>query len=65
MGAGVGRTLLEAANRLARDAGVRELLIESDPQAEAFYLRQGAERIGRRTSPSTGRELPLLRLAYE
>jgi GNAT superfamily N-acetyltransferase len=61
MGHGVGRALLREAQRRAGTA----LLIESDPQAEAFYLRHGAERIGRRTSPSTGRELPLLRLPYE
>ncbi len=61
MGRGVGRALLEAARRAAGT----DLMIESDPQAEAFYLRHGARRIGRRTSPSTGRELPLLRLRYE
>ena len=41
----------------------RALLIESDPDAEPFYRAHGAEPAGTRTSSSTGRELPLLRIA--
>jgi hypothetical protein len=37
-------------------------VIESDPDAEPFYRSQGAEPVGTRTSWSTGRELPLLRI---
>ena len=59
MGAGVGKALLAAAREAA---GGRELLIESDPNAEAFYLAQGARRVGERVSTSTGRRLPLLTL---
>jgi GNAT superfamily N-acetyltransferase len=58
IGKGVGAALL-------RDALSRHpvLVIESDPDAEPFYLRFGAERIGTRVSSATGRELPLLRIS--
>ena len=62
IGSGVGGALLRDA--LAH-SGLPELLIESDPDAEPFYLRAGAVRIGTRVSPSTGRELPLLRIVAQ
>ncbi|NIQ29145.1 MAG: GNAT family N-acetyltransferase, partial [Acidobacteria bacterium] len=49
-----------AVNR-ARSLGYERLLVQSDPNAEGFYLRLGAERIGEvpsRVQP--GRLLPLL-----
>jgi GNAT superfamily N-acetyltransferase len=58
---GTGAVLFAAACDLARGLRCRRLLIESDPHAEGFYVRQGAVRIGDRTSPSVpGRTLPLL-----
>jgi GNAT superfamily N-acetyltransferase len=63
IGTGAGRALLTAARVEAAAAGVAELAIESDPDAEPFYLANGAERAGTRTSASTGRVLPLLRIA--
>jgi hypothetical protein len=48
---------------MARDSGFEALLIEADPQAESFYLRMGAVRIGDTVSSATGRTLPLLRAA--
>ena len=63
MGAGVGRALLREACAAAAAAGVEELAIDSDPQAEAFYLRAGARRVGEARSPSTGRMLPRLVIA--
>jgi GNAT superfamily N-acetyltransferase len=60
---GVGTLLLEDACAVARAAGARTLRIESDPYAEAFYLRAGAKRIGETPSLSIpGRVLPLLEL---
>ena len=59
IGTGVGSALLRDA--LAR-CGLASLLIESDPDAEPFYLHAGAVRIGSRVAPATGRELPLLRI---
>jgi GNAT superfamily N-acetyltransferase len=63
IGTGAGRALLADALDRAREAGLAELVIESDPDAEPFYRSQGAEPAGTRTSWSTGRELPLLRIA--
>jgi len=40
------------------------LLVESDPNAEGFYTRFGAERTGvMESSAEQGRMLPLLRFA--
>ena len=46
MGKGVGRRLFEHARAVAAGAGVRVLEIDSDPNAEAFYCRMGAVRVG-------------------
>jgi GNAT superfamily N-acetyltransferase len=62
IGTGAGRALLRDALAAAREAGLDALLIESDPDAAPFYRSQGAEPAGTRTSRSTGRELPLLRI---
>ena len=63
VGAGVGGKLLRAACDVARREGFRRLLIHSDPNAEPFYLRQGAHRVGEVPSGSIpGRLLPLLAL---
>jgi GNAT superfamily N-acetyltransferase len=64
-GTGVGRALLRCALEAARAHSLRELAIVSDPHAEAFYLSQGAIRVGAQRSPSTGRELPLLSIATD
>jgi GNAT superfamily N-acetyltransferase len=62
IGSNVGRTLLLAARDLARSLGFRTLLIDADPNAEAFYLRHGAVRDGEIPSESiAGRMLPRLR----
>jgi GNAT superfamily N-acetyltransferase len=62
MGQGVGRCLFIHALGRARDAGFRELEMESDPNAEGFYERMGAHRIGTNTRVLEGqtRELPVL-----
>ncbi len=62
IGKGAGRLLWEDAIERARSLGYEELLIQSDPHAEGFYRRLGAERIGLTPSGSVpGRQLPLLR----
>jgi GNAT superfamily N-acetyltransferase len=62
IGSGYGRQLFEHALRTAAQRGMSSLLIESDPNAEGFYLAMGALRIGERASPS-GRPLPLLEVS--
>jgi len=66
MGRGIGKMLMDWAKDTARSKGASTIDIESDPQAEPFYLSLGARRAG--TAPShsiPGRELPLLRLGLD
>jgi GNAT superfamily N-acetyltransferase len=63
---GIGAALLDHARAEARAAGYEALEIASDPDAEAFYLRRGAVRIGEVPSEvDAGRLLPLLSLPTE
>jgi len=55
---GIGRVLYEKARALARQLGVRELIIDSDPQAASFYATMGATRIGAEPTGHQGRLLP-------
>jgi len=58
---GIGRLLWEDAVRRAVVLGYDRLIIESDPNAEDFYLKLGAERIGEVPSRArAGRFLPLM-----
>ena len=62
MGQGVGGRLWQHAVTTARKLGCSELVWQSDPEAEGFYLAMGAQRAGE--SESTvfpGRMLPLMR----
>lgn len=58
---GLGKHLWLHALSTARSLGWDHLLIESDPNAEDFYLKMGARRIGEQRS-GMGRLLPLLYL---
>lgn len=65
---GIGRALVERALEAARRAGVRHVEVESDPFAEAFYVRLGARRIGERPAPmptAPERSLPVLEFMLE
>ena len=62
MGAGVGRALFEHLLAHLRQSGATRLNIESDPNAEGFYRRMGAERIGESPSTPAGRFLPVLEI---
>jgi GNAT superfamily N-acetyltransferase len=62
MGRGVGRALFDDALCTARAAGARAIRIASDPNAEGFYCRMGAHRVGEVESTPSGRRLPLLRV---
>ncbi|HHN8366375.1 TPA: GNAT family N-acetyltransferase [Morganella morganii] len=58
---GIGSALYQWAITSARTQCVSALLVDADPNAEAFYIRQGAIRIGETPSESLpGRVLPLL-----
>lgn len=62
MGRGIGRALFDHAVEKARTLGHRILKIEADPNAEGFYTRIGARRVGETVTEIEGqrRELPLL-----
>lgn len=60
---GHGRRLLERAARTALDLGFHTLRIQGDPNAEPFYQRMGARKVGTQPSASIpGRVLPLFEL---
>jgi len=62
MGQGIGRALFSHAIGRARKLNFTTFEIESDPNAEGFYLRMGAQRVGARASEieEVKRELPIL-----
>jgi GNAT superfamily N-acetyltransferase len=63
IGSGVGRALFAAAREVARTLPADQLLIVADPNAEGFYLRMGARRVGEEASEVVdGRRLPILLL---
>lgn len=59
---GTGRALFEHAVEQARNSGFSSIKIEADPNAEGFYRRMGAERVGTKVTEIDGkpRELPLM-----
>ena len=65
MGRGVGRALLRMACAEAIDRGYEALELVADPNAESFYVRHGATRVGevRGTILGTPRVLPQMRLS--
>jgi GNAT superfamily N-acetyltransferase len=63
IGRGLGRKLFGEVIRLARLESTRKLFVLSDPNAEAFYLKMGAVRIGQETYElpgGIGRKVPVL-----
>jgi len=61
MGRGIGRALFEHAVEQTRRLGHLSLKIEADPNAEGFYTRMGARRVGSTVTKveDQRRELPL------
>jgi GNAT superfamily N-acetyltransferase len=64
IGHGLGRQLFDNAARAAQALGATEMIIDSDPNAEGFYLRVGAVRIGETVSRLTGEERIVPKLRY-
>jgi len=65
MGTGVGRALFLHIKERAANLGVPELEISSDPNAEGFYQRMGARRIGDVKSEIEGKPRVLPRMAVD
>lgn len=62
MGSGVGRVLFNHATAQAATHKVRELELSADPNAEGFYQRMGAIRIGEVRSEMDGQPRVLPRM---
>jgi GNAT superfamily N-acetyltransferase len=63
IGTGLGRLLWQDAMAAAAAAGFEHLDIDAEPNAEGFYRKMGAERVGQTPSGSIpGRILPLMRV---
>jgi GNAT superfamily N-acetyltransferase len=65
MGSGVGRALFEHARDRARELQLNVLELSADPNAEGFYERMGAKRIGdipAGMNGATARVLPRMRI---
>ena len=65
MGSGIGRALFKHAKRRAEERGATVLELSADPNAEGFYQRMGAKRIGEVAAGMHGREdrvLPRMRI---
>jgi N-acetylglutamate synthase-like GNAT family acetyltransferase len=61
IGCGAGKLLWERSLAAARALGAQDLVLQSDPHAEGFYLSRGARRIGEVASALLpGRTLPLM-----
>ena len=54
MGRRVGSALLAHALQHTRAGGVREMHIDADPHAEAFYVSHGAVRVAQVSAPIEG-----------
>jgi N-acetylglutamate synthase-like GNAT family acetyltransferase len=65
MGSGIGRALFEHAKHRAEERGAQVLELSADPNAEGFYARMGAQRIGKIPAGMDGQQdrvLPRMRI---
>jgi GNAT superfamily N-acetyltransferase len=51
---GIGGQLVRHVIQYVHERGQRELLIDSDPEAEGFYIRLGARKVGEVAAPIEG-----------
>ncbi|MBA3515284.1 MAG: GNAT family N-acetyltransferase [Pyrinomonadaceae bacterium] len=65
IGTGVGKELFIHAMQIAAGENVSEVEISADPNAEGFYQRMGASRIGEVTSEIDGQARRVPRLAID
>lgn len=65
IGSGVGKELFLHAMQRAARRNVSEIEITSDPNAEGFYRKMGAHRIGEAVSEIDGQPRSLPRLAID
>jgi hypothetical protein len=63
MGTGVGRALFTHARERAADLKIPMMELSADPNAEGFYQRMGAQRIGEVKSEIEGKPRVLPRMS--
>jgi N-acetylglutamate synthase-like GNAT family acetyltransferase len=63
MGTGVGRALFTRARERAADLKIPSMELSADPNAEGFYQRMGAQRIGEVKSEIEGKPRVLPRMS--
>ena len=63
MGAGVGRALFQHARERATDLNIPVMELSADPNAEGFYERMGAKRIGEVPAEMEGKSRVLPRMS--
>lgn len=61
IGKGIGKLAFERIQKTCILHGIEELIIVSDPNAEDFYIKMGANRIGEVPSIPQNRMLPKLK----
>lgn len=64
IGKGYGRRLFDHAVEMGRRLGYDSFTLESDPNAERFYLKRGAIRVGEHESAIPGRSIPHLLVRF-
>lgn len=64
IGKGYGRQLFDHAVEMGRRSGYDSFTLESDPNAEQFYLKLGAIRVGEHESAIPGRFIPHLLVRF-
>lgn len=63
IGKGLGRTIWDHLLNKTKELGINEFTLDSEPNAEGFYLKMGAKNIG--STPSSvfpDRHLPLMKV---
>jgi GNAT superfamily N-acetyltransferase len=67
IGQGIGRALVEHACRTASSLGAARMELIADPNAEGFYRRMGADKIGESVYELEGqvRRLPLMEIRLD
>ncbi len=60
IGRGIGKVVFQEIEKTCIALGIEEFVIVSDPNAEGFYLHQGAQQIGEVESTPQNRMLPKL-----
>lgn len=60
IGTGIGRALFAWAVQRSTELGATKITIEADPFAVPVYKAFGCTQVGLSSSPTTGRELPIM-----